>query len=157
MGDTTIAWTDKTHNEWIGCQKVTEAECSDCYALRWARRYGMDVWGSLYGSECHLTKTHDNPRRWNKEAEKSGTRIKVFCSSLSDVFEPHLQVAEARKRLWALIEETPFLDWQLLTKQPKFMWQLVPGSWLQSWPRNTWIGTSVGHTKRGIKAHLLRT
>jgi len=24
MGDTTIAWTDKTHNAWIGCQKVTE-------------------------------------------------------------------------------------------------------------------------------------
>lgn len=144
MGDTTIAWTDKTHNEWIGCQKVTEAECGDCYALRWAHRHGLDVWGSLYGSERHLTKTHDNPRRWNKEAQASGKRIKVFCSSLSDVFEPHPQVAEARKRLWALIEETPFLDWQLLTKRPKFIRQLVPASWLQAWPQNTWIGTSVG-------------
>jgi protein gp37 len=43
MGDTTIGWTDYTHNEWIGCQKVTEAECGDCYALRWANRHGMDV------------------------------------------------------------------------------------------------------------------
>jgi protein gp37 len=145
MGEITkIGWTDKTHNEWIGCQQVTEAECGDCYALRWAKRHGMDVWGSLYGSERHLTRTHDNPRRWNREAQAQGRRYKVFCASLSDVFEPHPQVAEARKRLWALIEETPYLDWQLLTKRPKFIRPLVPQSWLQHWPGNTWIGTSVG-------------
>lgn len=62
MGDTTIEWTDKTHNEWIGCQKVTEEECGDCYALRYAIRHGMQVWGSLCNSDKHLTKTHDNPR-----------------------------------------------------------------------------------------------
>ncbi|HEX7735302.1 MAG TPA: DUF5131 family protein [Ktedonobacteraceae bacterium] len=145
MGEiTTISWTDKTHNEWIGCQKVTEAECGDCYALRWANRHDMHVWGSLHGSNRHLTKTHDNPRKWNREAQEQGRRFKVFCASLSDVFEPHPQVAEARKRLWELIEETPYLDWQLLTKRPKFIRQLVPQSWLQVWPGNTWIGTSVG-------------
>ena len=49
MGEvTTIGWTDKAHNEWIGCQKVMEAECGDRYALRWAKRHGMDVlWGRL--------------------------------------------------------------------------------------------------------------
>ncbi len=145
MGEvTTISWTDKTHNAWIGCQQVTEAECGDCYALRWAKRHGLDVWGSLYGSQRHLTKTHDPPRRWNREAQARGIRYKVFCASLSDVFEPHPQVAEARKRLLALIEETPSLDWQLLTKRPKFIRQLVPPSWLQSWPAHVWIGTSVG-------------
>jgi protein gp37 len=145
MGDsTTIGWTDKTHNEWIGCQKVTEAECGDCYALRWANRHQMDVWGSLSGSDRHLTKTHDNPRKWNREAKEQGKRFKVFCASLSDVFEPHPQVAEARRRLWQLIEETPFLDWQLLTKRPKFIKTLVPQSWLQHWPTHVWIGTSVG-------------
>ncbi len=144
MGDTTIAWTDKTHNAWIGCQKVTEQECGDCYALRWAKRHQMDVWGSLTSSNRHLTKTHDNPRRWNREAQEQGKRYKVFCASLSDVFEPHPQVKEARTRLWTLIEETPFLDWQLLTKRPKFIQRFVPQSWLQQWPRHVWIGTSVG-------------
>lgn len=145
MGETTnIGWTDKTHNEWIGCQVVTEAECGDCYAKRWAIRHGMDVWGGLYDSDRHLTKTHDNPRRWNREAEVLAIRYKVFCASLSDVFEPHPQVAEARLRLWTLIEETPFLDWQILTKRPKFIRTLVPQSWLQTWPGNVWIGTSVG-------------
>ena len=141
---TTIGWTDKTHNEWIGCQKVTQEECGDCYAWRWAVRHHMDVWGSLSGSDRHLTKTHENPRRWNREAEALGIRYKVFCASLSDVFEPHPKVAEARKRLWQLIEETPLLDWQLLTKRPKFIRNLVPQSWLQRWPENVWIGTSVG-------------
>lgn len=144
MGDTTIAWTDKTHNAWIGCQKVTQEECGDCYALRYANRYHLDVWGSLNGSNRHLTKTLDNPRKWNREAEAQGKRYKVFCASLSDVFEPHPQVAEARTRLWTLIEETPFLDWQLLTKRPKFIQRLVPQSWLQNWPSHVWIGTSVG-------------
>ncbi len=145
MGETTtIGWTDKTHNEWIGCQKVTEEECGDCYAWRWAIGQRMDVWGSLYGSDRHLTTTHDNPRRWNREAQAQRTRFKVFCASLSDVFEPHLQVQEARTRLWTLIEETPFLDWQLLTKRPKFIRSLVPQSWVEQWPLNVWIGTSVG-------------
>ena len=111
MGETTIGWTDYTHNAWIGCQQVTEAECGDCYALRWANRHHLDVWGSLYTSDRHLTKTHDNPRKWNREAKAQGKRLKVFCASLSDVFEPHPQVAEARTRLWTLIEETPSLDW----------------------------------------------
>lgn len=145
MGETTtIGWTDKTHNEWIGCQIVTDAECGDCYAKRWAIRHGMDVWGGLYDSDRHLTKTHDNPHKWNREAQEQGRWFKVFCASLSDVFEPHPQVAEARIRLWQLIEETPYLDWQILTKRPKFIRNLVPQSWLQTWPGNVWIGTSVG-------------
>jgi protein gp37 len=141
---TTIGWTDKTHNEWIGCQKVTEEECGDCYAWRWAVRHGMQVWGGLYNSDRHLTKTHDNPRRWNREAAQLGIRYKVFCASLSDVFEPHPEVKEARLKLWQLIEETPFLDWQILTKRPKFIRNLVPQSWLQNWPFNVWIGASAG-------------
>jgi protein gp37 len=104
----------------------------------------MDVWRSLYGSDRHLTKTHDNPRRWNREAQALGRRYKVFYASLSDIFEPHLQVKEARVRLWQLIEETPLLDWQILTKRPKFIRNLVPQPWLQRWPENVWIGTSVG-------------
>lgn len=144
MGNTTIAWTDRTYNPWIGCQQVTEAECGDCYALRWARRHGMQVWGSLSQTPRHLTKTQHDPRRWNAEAQQTGTRLKVFCASLADVFEPHPQVAEARTKLWTLIEETSFLDWQLLTKRPKFITRLVPQTWLTHWPTHVWIGTSVG-------------
>ncbi len=144
---TTIGWTDKTYNPWIGCQVVTEEECGDCYALRWAKRHGLDVWGPLHASARHLTKTGHDPFAWNQEAEAQGIRYKVFCASLADVFEPHPQVAEARARLWDTIEQTPSLDWQLLTKRPKFITRLVPASWLHDWPAHVWIGTSVGMQK----------
>jgi protein gp37 len=145
MGTTTnIAWTDKTLNPWIGCQVVTEAECGDCYAKRWAHRHGLQVWGPLTDSLRHLTKTGRDPVAWNAQAKAEGRRFKVFCASLADVFEPHPQVVEARKRLWETIEATPYLDWQLLTKRPKFIKRLVPEGWLQHWPDQVWIGTSVG-------------
>ena len=152
MGETTtIGWTDRTYNPWIGCQQVTEAECGDCYALRWAKRHHFDVCGSLSGSSRHLTKTANDPRKWNEEAKAQGRRFKVFCASLADVFEPHPQVQEARTRLWTLIEETPHLDWQLLTKRPKFIQMLVPQTWVQQWPPQVWIGTSVGTQSAATK------
>ena len=141
---TTIAWTDKTYNPWIGCQVVTEAECGDCYAKRWAHRHAMPVWGSLTHSPRHVTRTGHDPFTWNKQAQAEGRRFKVFCASLADVFEPHPDVVEARLRLWETIERTPSLDWQLLTKRPKFIMRLVPASWVQHWPAHVWIGTSVG-------------
>ena len=141
---TTIGWTDKTYNPWIGCQEVTEAECGDCYAKRWAHRHRLDVWGPLFTSERQVTKTGRDPFSWNRQARSEGRRFKVFCASLADVFEPHPDVVEARLRLWETIEQTPLLDWQLLTKRPSFIKQLVPQGWLQSWPGHVWIGTSVG-------------
>ncbi len=141
---TNIAWTDHTYNPWIGCQQVTEAECGDCYAKRWAERHGLAVWGPLYGSSRNLTKTGADPLKWNEEARRTGIRSRVFCASLADVFEPHPQVEEARHRLWDLIEQTPHLDWQLLTKRPRFITRLVPATWLDHWPAYVWIGTSVG-------------
>lgn len=141
---TTIGWTDKTLNPWIGCQIVTEEECGDCYAKRYAHRHRLDVWGPLYQSERQVTKTSHDPFAWNCQAQAEGRRFKVFCASLADVFEPHPAVVEARMRLWETIESTPNLDWQLLTKRPKFIKRLVPASWLQSWPKHVWIGASVG-------------
>ena len=45
------------------------------------------------------------------------------------------------------LSKTPSLDWQLLTKRPKFITRLVPASWLHDWPAHVWIGTSVGMQK----------
>jgi protein gp37 len=142
--NTKIAWTNHSHNPWIGCQEVTEEECGDCYAKRWAHQHQLTVWGPLLKTPRKLTKTWDNPFKWNRQAERENRRIKVFCASLADVFEPHPDVVDARHHLWETIEQTPHLDWQLLTKRPKFIRRLVPQSWLQNWPAHVWIGTSVG-------------
>jgi len=54
MAQTTISWADFTYNPWIGCQIVTEQECGDCYAKRWAHRHHQDGWGPLTRPERPL-------------------------------------------------------------------------------------------------------
>jgi protein gp37 len=81
------------------------------------------------------------PLIWNRDAQRLGEPARVFCASMADVFEDHPQVGDARKRLWDLIEDTPWLQWQLLTKRIENVAAMVP--WGQSWPSWVWIGTSV--------------
>lgn len=49
-----------------------------------------------------------------------------------------------RSRLFKMIEETPYLTWQILTKRPENILEMVPIEWGKNgWPDNVWIGTSV--------------
>lgn len=128
MGETTgISWCDHTFNTWWGCVKVSEA-CRICYALTWAERMGFDVWGPTARRRFFGDAHWNEPVRWNRAAEKSGVRRRVFCSSMADVFEqlPHEhpdaeQMEQARARLMKLIAATSWLDWLLLTKRPDAM------------------------------------
>jgi protein gp37 len=163
--DTAIGWTDKTFNPWWGCARVSPA-CAFCYADTWARRTGeTDLWRRhgrrRIASEAYWRK----PLQWNREAEIRGRPFLVFCASMADVFEDHPALPEPRRRLWALIEDTPWLTWQLLTKRPENVLWMVPGDWLgeryradAEWPANVWVGTSV-ETQQWAEAripHLLR-
>jgi len=143
MSETTaIQWTDATFNPWWGCEKVSPG-CANCYAERDAKRYGHDVWGPSprrYFGDKHWRE----PVRWNREAEASGVRRRVFCASMADVFEDRRDLDAERARLFTLVEETPSLDWLLLTKRPERVASLVPGSWIKEiFPENVWMGTSV--------------
>ncbi len=131
-----IAWTDHTFNPWIGCTHVSEG-CRNCYAeILMDHRYGRVEWGAgkprLRTSEQNWKK----PERWNRQAEASGVRTKVFCASLADVFDPEVP-EEWRQDLYALIRRTPWLDWQILTKRP----ELFPP--LNEWPPNVWLGVTI--------------
>ena len=68
----------------------------------------------------------------------AGVRRRVFCASLADVFD-----AEVPEHwftdLLKLIDDTPHLDWQLLTKRPNIARKRMPDQ-----PRaNIWLGTTV--------------
>ena len=141
MGEKTkIEWTDFTFNPWWGCSRVSPA-CRFCYADRDASRYGYELW-RRHGERRMLSGANwAKPLKWNREAEKAGIPAKVFCASMADVFEDHPQVAEPRERLWEVIEATPWLHWQLLTKRPENVTQMAP--WGDSWPAHVWLGTSV--------------
>lgn len=135
-----IEWTDHTFNPWWGCVKVSPA-CKHCYAEAWAKRVGAAVWGARAPRRFFSDKHWAEPRRWNREAEASGRRHRVFCASMADVFEDRRELDEWRERLASLIDETPWLDWLLLTKRPEKAAKLAP--WGAVWPRNVWLGTTV--------------
>ena len=135
-----IEWTHHTFNPWWGCTKVSAA-CKHCYAEAWSKRVGQNVWGvkakRRFFGEGHWSE----PVKWNAEAEESGTRFRVFCASMADVFEDRRDLDVWRRKLWDLIEITPGLDWLLLTKRPEVVGRLVP--WGREWPGNVWLGTTV--------------
>lgn len=135
-----IEWTTHTFNPWWGCSRVSPG-CRFCYADRDAQRYGHQVW-RRHGPRRMLSEANwQRPLRWNRDAERAGVPVKVFCASMADVFEDHPDVAAPRQRLWGLIEDTPFLTWQLLTKRPENIARMVP--WGEDWPLNVWAGTST--------------
>ena len=135
-----IEWTHHTFNPWTGCTKVSPA-CDFCYAEAWSKRSGHVEWGPH--AARRRTKTWGNPVRWNKQAAEHGTRFRVFCASLADVFDNHKSIQDSwRKDLWRLIAETPHLDWLLLTKRPQNIAKFAPWRWGE-WPENVWIGATV--------------
>jgi protein gp37 len=64
---------------------------------------------------------------------------------MADVFERRAILYQERARLWNLIDQTPNLDWLLLTKRPQHVLSMTP--WGNDWPHNVWIGTSIENQK----------
>lgn len=131
--DTAIAWTDHTYNPWWGCVNVSPG-CDHCYAEAFAKRTGHDVWGPNGERRFFGDKHWAQPLKW------SG---RVFCASMADVFEMNHDLDGERSRLWDLIDATPNLTWQLLTKRPENVARMAPERWLADWPAHVWLGTTV--------------
>jgi protein gp37 len=151
-----IEWTNHTFNPWWGCVKVSPA-CQYCYAEAWAKRVGSKVWGAKASRRFFGPEHWREPIRWDAEALRGGTRARVFCASMADVFEDRRGLDAERDRLWTLIAETPNLDWLLLTKRPDSVAALVP--WGKAWPTNVWLGTTIENQEWAEKRlpHLLAT
>lgn len=148
MGENSkIAWTHHTFNGWIGCEKVS-AECDHCYAESGSKRLAAQHHLTLWGEQSSRYITSDGywqkPLQWNRAAQKSGERARVFCASFADVFEDREDLVKPRARLLHLIEDTPYLDYLLLSKRPENMLRLSAPVWRDNWPSNVWAGTTVG-------------
>jgi protein gp37 len=158
--NTGISWCDHTFNGWWGCRKISP-ECENCYAERDAARWAPSLpWnGTTYRmfGESHWNE----PRRWQRKAAKEGRRARVFCGSMCDVFEGNILLDDMRARLWALIADTPSLDWMLLTKRPENILRLLPfieiGGESTERFRNAWIGTTVGCKSSLVRLDHLRS
>lgn len=169
MGENSeIAWTHHTFNPWWGCARVSPG-CEHCYAEQLAVvRRKLPVWGVNADRKPMSEAYWLQPLKWNRDAEKAGARRRVFCASMADVFEvlanlrgltstleARKTLLRARSRLWSLIEQTPWLDWLLLTKRPENISRLVPwgrpsleGETPKPWPSNVWLGVTAEDQRR---------
>ena len=142
MADKTIiAWTEHTFNVAWGCVKVSPG-CRNCYADDLANRYGHDVWGPGKSRRTFGAAHWVEPLKWDRWARDAGAVRRVFCSSMCDVFEDHPTIAAEREKLWPLIEATPNLHWQLLTKRPERIAGNLPANW-EGIRGRVWVGCSV--------------
>jgi protein gp37 len=138
-----------------------------CYACKGSKRIAI-IDGSA--SPCRVCGGESNIGPY---------RARVFCASLADVFEgvdtmpaKSVDAVEiARRRLFKLIDNTPSLDWLLLTKRPENILRLTPGrSRCASWPNcnhpdcvadhtyeNVWLGTSIEDRKSLGRVDVLRS
>lgn len=157
-----IEWCDHTFNPWIGCTKVASQKgCANCYAENLMdKRWGKVTWGKGNPRKRTSEKYWKQPHQWNKAAAGTETRPRVFCASLADVFD-YEAPKQWRDELFKVIEETPNLDWLILTKRPGNLEYMIPWEWkpspvydsdgTRSWkgnfPTNVWLGISASTQK----------
>lgn len=142
---TKIQWTDETFNGWCGCTKVSPG-CANCYAETLAKRNLSKSetpleWGRNKPRVRNSASYWEKPIKWNQQAHKKGIRKKVFASSMADIFDSEVDPAW-RADFLTLVSKCPYLDWQVLTKRPQNILEMLPENWGQGWD-NVWLGTSV--------------
>ena len=136
--ETGISWTSHTFNPWWGCTKVSPG-CDNCYAETLDARWGDPHWGKGVPRRIFGAKHWAEPLAWNAAAMRAGKPALVFCASMADVMDDEAPVGQ-RERLWELIDNTPNLVWQLLTKRPQRYMRYLPKEFKHC---NVWLGMSA--------------
>jgi protein gp37 len=146
MAETSIEWTDATWNPVAGCTVLT-AGCTNCYAMRMAAR--LEAMGTrkyrgltrksgrraVWTGRIRLDhESLGTPRTWSKPR-------KVFVNSMSDLFHEAVPV-QFIARVWEVMKDTPRHTYQILTKRPERMAQVLAQKSFEVLP-NVWLGTSV--------------
>ncbi|HUZ32332.1 MAG TPA: DUF5131 family protein [Xanthobacteraceae bacterium] len=146
MANSSIEWTDATWNPVAGCSIISPG-CTNCYAMRMAARLeamGIEKYRGLtrksgqrrvWTGQIRCDPTALNaPRRWSKPR-------RVFVNSMSDLFHEKVP-SDFVVGVWAVMAETPHHTYQILTKRPELMLDVITARSLPLLP-NVWLGTSV--------------
>ena len=161
MAETQIEWTDATWNPVAGCSMVT-AGCTHCYAMAMAKRL------EAMGVEKYAGLTHRRGKRavWNGVVKEDRHALvlplawkkprKIFVNSMSDLF--HERVSDTLiMDVWQVMRDTPRHNYQVLTKRPERMAEIVSNKIKTVLP-NVWLGTSVENEEAvGRLDHLRQT
>lgn len=99
-------------------------QCEDCD--------GIPTFSHLTQKELDIRYGHDyGDKRLNANANHNKSFYKPLTINIIRIW------------LFKLIEQTPGLDWLLLTKRPENIMNMVPEHWREAFPINVWVGTSV--------------
>ncbi len=158
MASSRIEWTEATWNPVTGCTRVSRG-CDNCYAVRMTRR--LEAMGhEKYEGLINPGKKHFNgvvkvhPGVLSMPLKKKKPTL-FFVNSMSDLF--HREVPEAFiTDVFEVMARTPRHSYQVLTKRPERMKDLMPQVWEDVRERfaaegeycdtplpNVWLGTSV--------------
>jgi protein gp37 len=141
-----IEWTDVTWNPVAGCSIAT-AGCTNCYAMRMAARLEAMGTAKYQGltrksGERYVWTGKVNCDEKSLSAPLSWSKPKtVFVNSMSDLFHPDVPESFIAK-VWAVMAATPQHTYQVLTKRPERMRQILSSEAFARLP-NVWLGTSV--------------
>lgn len=139
---TNIEWTDKTWNPTTGCTKVSPG-CLRCYAETITKRFpnnypnGFDL--------CLYPERLDQPLSWK-------TPSKISVNSMSDLFHGKIPLSFIQS-VFQAIKETPQHTYQILTKRPERLVELIPHL---EFHENIWLGVSVENQSYVSRIDLLR-
>lgn len=154
-----IEWTDATWNPVTGCTIISPG-CTNCYAMRMAARLQAmkhpayegvtrksgkrQVWtGAVHENENVL----EAPLGWRRPK-------RIFVNSMSDLFQDGVS-KEFVARVWDVMERASRHEYQVLTKRPDRMLEVIGSGALPPLP-NVWLGTSVESAKYADRINLLR-
>jgi protein gp37 len=140
--NTGIEWTDKTWNPTTGCNKVSPG-CLYCYAEALTERFPKSF---SQGFELTLHPERlEQPKKWR-------TPSRIFVNSMSDLFHQDVPL-EYLQKIFAVMRETPWHIYQILTKRDKKLAELA--SQLE-WSENIWMGVSVESQRYTQRIDVLR-
>lgn len=135
-GATRRRMSQETRDKPKGWNNIRYGECSAC---QWRGPRSEAHVGAAPGEVCPSCNARDSI---------VATRARVFCSSLSDVFDNEVP-AQWQSDIWTLIDQTQNLEWMLLTKRVGNVRRMVPPQWLApgGWPKNVRIGATIVNQK----------
>lgn len=159
VAETQIEWTDATWNPVAGCSIISSG-CTNCYAMDMTKRLqamGVQKYHGLLrrsgnrsiwtGAVREDYASLDIPQRWKKPR-------KIFVNSMSDLF--HESVSDSFiVEVWNVMARTPQHNYQILTKRPERMVELVRKR-IETVLPNVWLGTSIENAQVGNRADTLR-
>ncbi|TCK18269.1 protein gp37 [Thiogranum longum] len=134
-----IEWTEQTWNPVTGCTKISPG-CKHCYAETMSKRLqAMGAPGYENGFKLSLM-----PDRLSQPMKRKKPTM-YFVNSMSDLFQDGVPF-EFIEKVMAVVEETPWHTYQILTKRSARMHQYFQS---HSVPDNAWLGVSVEDKEYG--------